>query len=384
MSDGIRNLLADTTIKNMLPNFFLHPTTYSCRMRLVIFTILMILLIPVLFSQAMASESPVEITSIFSDENSMDVTLHSSDLIKEGKIVFRLSQDNEVLEVHTMDMDMDIDTLTTKVIMWDSHFKFGTYTATARIYTNGKLIAEASDSFSYGFEVLPRFQIVDLSASSRGVNLLLTPRNMNPAVADFTFQLIHAGEIIYAEAKEDVPITQTTQISINWPILLEDHTDYVVRVKAFSHTPDIISSYVTGFSSGQDVEIDENDVDVDDFGVSVTLIGRSQVPYKGIVEVQLHQDSAQPIIFTGTPEILTLNRDDTVGIIWDDLDPGAYHVNILIKTLDGEVLDQYETMLLIPQRPTPSGQTTVPNTPGFSAFVAIIVIIALAAIIRKK
>ncbi|MDF1557879.1 MAG: hypothetical protein P1P80_06845 [ANME-2 cluster archaeon] len=353
-------------------------------MKLIPLFIITFLLIFTLFHTA-ASEPLVEIRSIFSDENTMDVTLQSGSEPVQGQVVFKLAHKGDIIETQTLDFDMKGYSGTTKIIMWETRPQFQNYVATASIYVNGELKTEASYPFSYGLVVLPRFQVVDLSASSSGVDLLLKPRSLsNPAVADFAFQLIRDGDIIYTETKENIPVIQSSMVSINWPILLDDHTDYVVRVKAFSHTPDITSSYVTRFASGQDVEIDDNDVDVDDFGVSVTLFGRSQVPFDGVVEVQLQTNGDDPQVFTEIPEVLTLNRDDTVGIIWDDMAPGTYYVYILVKTLDGEILDRYETVLLIPERAVQVNQPTQSQTPGFGVLMGILGIIAVAEVIRNK
>jgi hypothetical protein len=352
-------------------------------MRVILFTILTILVILFISNHA-GAETRAEITSIFSDEHSMDITIHSLHHVEDVEIVFSLIHDDNTIQSRTLNLDLEANSMTNKVIMWDIQPQFETYVATASILIDGELVDEASYPFSYGLVAFPRFQVVDLSASNSGVNLMLKPRNsLNPSVADFTFQLIRNNDIIYTETKEDVPVIQSTQVSINWPILLEDHTDYMARVKALSHTPDIISSYVTEFTSGQDVEIDETDVEVDDFGVSVTLYGKSQVPFDGIVEVELNKDGAETIRYTGRPEILTLNRDDTVGIIWDELDAGTYRVNILVKTLDDEILDRYETVLLIPERSHPITQPVKPQTPGFGAALTIVGIIVVALSLRK-
>ncbi|TFH38293.1 MAG: hypothetical protein E4G94_12530 [ANME-2 cluster archaeon] len=352
-------------------------------MRVITLSIIIILLCLVLLNPAVA-ETQIEINSIFSDENSMDITLLSNEKINNGLIVFSLSHDNEILESQTLELDIIPDIETTRVIFWGKHFQFGAYEATARVYNNGELAAEAVDSFTYGFEALPRFQIVDLSPTSSGTNLLLTPRSeYQPGVGDFSFQLIKSGKIIYSHMEEDIPVIQTTRISINWPILLEDHTDYIVRLKSFSHVPKTITTYSNGFTSQQDVEIDETDVDVDDFGVSVTLFGKSQVPFDGIVEVELQKDGTIFKTYSGKPDILTLGRDDTVGIIWNDLDPGAYKVLIKAKTLDGEIMDRYETVLSIPEKVNPVG-TPEPKTPGFSAIMGIFSVIIMTLIWKKR
>jgi len=331
-----------------------------------------------------AAESSVTITSLFSDENSMDVSLQSHGEVEDGRIVLKLMHKGSTIETQTIDFDMEADSTLTKVIMWGTFPKYETYVAGASVYIGDELVNETIYPFSYGLVVLPRFQVVDLSASSSGASLLLKPRSVSsPGVADFAFQLIQDGEIIYTKTKEDIPVIQSTQLSIDWPILLDDNTEYSVRVKAISHAPDITSSYVTWFTANQEVEIDDMDVDVDDFGVSVTLYGRSQVPFEGIVEVELHKDGSDPLVFTGKPELLTLDRDDTVGIIWDDdLDPGTYQVNIHVFTLENEILDRYETMLFIPEPTTPASQPTQSKTPGFGFFLTILII--YAAVISSR
>jgi hypothetical protein len=347
---------------------------------------LLIILLILTAIYPVTAESSVTITSLFSDENSMDISLRSHGEVEDGRIVLKLIHKGSTIETKTIDFDMEADSTLTKIIMWGTSPKYETYVARASVYVGGELVNETSIPFSYGLVVLPRFQVVDLSASSSGASLLLKPRSVSsPGVADFTFQLIRDGEIFYSETKEDIPVIQSTQLSIDWPILLDDNTEYSVRVKAISHTPDITSSYVTWFTSNQEVEIDDMDVDVDDFGVSVTLYGRSQVPFDGIVEVELHKDGSDPMVFTGKPELITLNRDDTVGIVWDDdLDPGSYQVNIHILTLENEILDRYETMLFIPERIYPASQSTQSQTPGFGIFLTILSIIYAAVISRRR
>ncbi len=326
------------------------------------------------------------ITSTFADEKSMDVSIQSGQQINNGQLIFKLTSQGKLIETKTLDFTIAPGQEITKIIMWDSQLQHETYVATVSILVDGKFVDETPYPFSYKFVVLPRFQVVDLSASSSGASLLLKPWKVsNPGVADFIFQLIRNGEIIYSETKEDIPVVQSTQLSIDWPILLDDKTEYSVRVKAISHTPNITSSYVTRFTANQEVEIDDTDVDVDDFGVSVTLYGRSQVPFDGIVEVELHKNGSDPLVFTGRSELLTLNRDDTVGIVWDDdLDPGTYQVNIHILTLENEILDRYETMLFIPERNYPASQPTPSKTPGFGIILAILGIIYAVVINGRR
>ncbi|MCD4843083.1 MAG: hypothetical protein K8R25_01215 [Methanosarcinales archaeon] len=351
------------------------------------FLILLIILTILSASHPASAQPRVEIISLFSDENSMDITLQSQSPIENGHIELTLSQQDDIIRTRTIDLDMPEDSQLTKVIIWDTklHSNAKSYTASASIYSNDELINESSYKFSYGFVTLPRFKVIDLSATSSGASVLLSPRKLSdPTVADITFELIHRNEIIYSKTKEDISIIQSTPLSINWPILLKDNTDYIVRVKAYSHTPQITSSYITEFTSCQDIEIDDNDVDVDDFGASVTLFGRSQVPFDGKVEIELRQEGAEPLIYSDRSEILTLNRDDTVGIIWNDLDPGVYKVFILVKTLKGDILDRYETVLLIPEPINPISNPTEQTTPGFNIILSLAMIVVSFTLVRKS
>jgi hypothetical protein len=348
--------------------------------------ILTILLALIIFPASASETQTTWITSTYSDENSMDVSIRSSEQVHNGQLIFKLTSREKVIETKTLDFTIAPGREITKIIMWDSQSQFETYVATVSVLVDGRSVDETSYPFSYGLVVFPRFQVVDLSASSSGASLLLKPRStQSPGVADFTFQLIRDGDIIYSETKEDISVIQSTQLSIDWPVLLDDNTGYSVRIKAVSHSPDITSSYVTRFTAKQKVEIDDMDVDVDDFGVSVTLYGRSQVPFNGIVEVELHKDGSDPLLFTGRPEPLTLNRDDTVGIVWDDdLDPGMYQVNIHIMTPGNEILDRYETVLFIPERTNPASQPTQSHTPGFTILLAIPGIIYAVVVSSKR
>jgi hypothetical protein len=372
---------------NIMNKTYLLSTTATIKSGSYTILLLSIILTILSSSHPVSAQPQVEIISLFSDENSMDITLQSHNSIENGHIEFTLSHQDDIIITRTIDLDMPEDSKLTKVIIWDTqlHSNANSYTAKATVYSNDELINESSCKFSYGFITLPRFKIVDLSATSSGASVLLIPRKLSdPTVADITFELVYQNEIIYSKTKEDISIIQSTPLSINWPILLKDQADYIVRVMAFSHAPQITSSYVTGFTSCQDIEIDDTDVDVDDFGGSVTLFGRSQVPFDGIVEIELRQDGAEPLIYSDRSDILTLNRDDTVGMVWNDLDPGVYNVFILVKTLKGDILDRYETVLLIPEPINPISKPTEKTTPGFNIILTLVMITVSFALIRKN
>jgi len=47
----------------------------------------------------------------------------------------------------------------------------------------------------------------------------------------------------------------------------------------------LINTYIASFNAGEDVEILPDNVEVDEYGASVTLLGNSQVPFDGFIDV---------------------------------------------------------------------------------------------------
>ena len=95
------------------------------------------------------------------------------------------------------------------------------------------------------------------------------------------------------------------------------------------------------------MEILDTDIDVDEYGASVTIVGKSQVPFDGIIRVVLTPEGGDVQVFEETADILTAGKEDTVGIIWQGVPRGDYNVKIDVLNLEGEVLDSHETVLRV-------------------------------------
>jgi len=111
------------------------------------------------------------------------------------------------------------DSILTKVIVWDTklHSNAKSYTASASIYNNDELINESTYKFSYGFVTLPRFKVIDLSATSSGARALAN----KPA-------------IILADEPTGEVDTKTRDLIINILRRLSDHGQTVIIV---THDP---------------------------------------------------------------------------------------------------------------------------------------------------
>ena len=71
-------------------------------------------------------------------------------------------------------------------------------------------------------------------------------------------------------------------------------------------------------------------------GASVTIIGRSQVPFDGIIRVVLTSEEGRVQAFEETADLLTAGKEDTIGIIWRSPE-GDYNVKIYVLNQEGEI-----------------------------------------------
>ena len=125
------------------------------------------------------------------------------------------------------------------------------------------------------------------------------------------------------------------------------------------------------------------DIDVDEYGASVTIVGRSQVPFDGIVRFVLTSENGEAQVFEETADILTAGKEDTIGIIWQGIPKGDYNVKIYVLNLEGEILDSHETVLRVFES-VPEANP-VEESPG-TGFLAAMGIILCAGVLsgRKK
>lgn len=331
-----------------------------------------------IFALALPASASVEITDFFSDFTSSDAAINSSMDFK-GNAVFELLYAGSLVESHAVPLDIRKNEPVTKVIVWQKKPQYDYYLAKVSVYSNSKLLASSSYQVSYHTAALPPFHVVDFSPSNTGVQLLLRP--FNPSAADIKIELLDNNDIVYSKTKEDVSLTTNTEIKLTWPFLLVNNNKYSVRAKVFTHrlyAPPLINSYVANFTATEDVEILSDDVEVDEYGASVTVRGKSQVPFDGfiVVTARNRETNEMQIYRTQMEEILVSGKEDTAGVVWKGLAPGTYDVVIKAMNKENVAIDKYETALRITEYANVSKSVPAKSAPGFEALFFAIMLLA--------
>ncbi len=348
----------------------------SNRIKLIMKAILLVTGIFMLINPAAAQ---VEIIDFFSDFTSSDVTLNSSSDF-HGKAVFELSYAGSTVESHEVPLDLRSGGSATKVIFWEKTPQQDYYTAKVSIQKGKEVLSNASYQVSYGTISLPSFHVVDFSPTNTGVQLLLRP--FNPTSIDIEIELLDNNDIVYAKMNDNIYLTQAQEAGITWPFLLTRDKKYTVRAKIYTHrlyAAPLVNTYVSNFTATDDVEILPDDVEVDEYGASVTIRGNSQVPFDGAIVVNARNRVTGDIrpFRQVLEEILVTGKEGTAGVVWKGLAPGTYDIEILAVNQENKTIDKYETVLRIPEIPATPATTPV-KSPGFAAILSIIILIATA------
>ena len=333
-----------------------------------------VLISSMIFAMVTQASALVEISDFFSDFTSADVTVNSTRDI-QGKAIFQLFYEETIVESQEVPVGTIAGVAVTKVILWDNRPAKDYYTARVSVVEGDKVLASSSYQVSYGTVSLPNFHVVDFSPTNSGVQLLLRP--FNPSAVDIKIELLDNSDIVYSKIKEDISLTTNTEIKIAWPFLLSDNKDYIVRAKIFTHrlyAQPLINTYVAYFTATDDVEILPDDVQVDEYGASVTVRGKSQVPFDGYIVVKATNRATNETqtFSTQMEEILVNGKEDTAGIVWKGLAPGTYDVAIQAVNRKNVTIDKYETAMRIPEYSNVSKAVSAKSTPGFEAFLFII------------
>ncbi len=329
-----------------------------------------------------ASPMDVQVTDIFSDEKLCDATIHFNDPTDDVELVFEMLYSGDVVESRTVKLGSVSAGDTTKMILWENELQEKSYTANVSVYNSGKFLTRDSYQFTHNTVAMPRFKIVDFSADSSKSSILVSPGSVtNPGVADIDIKLFKGSDLVYSETTNNVAILATKIIDTNWPILLQSGSDYTAVARVHSHDPKITTAYMSRFTALEDVEIIDADIELDEYGASISMIGMSQVPFEGTVRIVL-SGNGNPIVFEEDAEILTIDREDTVGIMWDGMPGGDYNVNVDILTSKGVVLDSYETIIRMPE-PFVVEVEPEEKTPGFGIIGGLAILIVVGLFIRR-
>jgi len=334
----------------------------------------------------------LEITDFSSDFTSSEVTIRASQE-HHGKAVFQLLDGTNVVESQEVQFKASAGEDVSKVILWQNKPENDYYTAKVSIYNDTKLHDNKTYQVSYGTVAMPSFHVVDFSPSNKGVQLLLRP--FNPSAVDIKIELLDGNDIIYTKTQEDVSLTSNSEMNLDWPFLLSNNKIYSVRTKILTHrlyAEPLINTYIASFTAGDDVEILPDDVEVDEYGASVTLRGNSQVPFDGFVDISAINRATNEIktYRQQVEEILVTGKEDTAGVVWKELGPGTYDVSIRAVNKDNIALDKYETVLRIPEADVESETPAASSTPtlagliGSTGVAAIVIVIVILAAVRRK
>lgn len=338
----------------------------------------------VVISLMIPASAQVEITDFFSDFTSSDVTINSTSDF-QGRVVFELSYAGSPVESHEIPLDIRAGSSATKVILWEKKPQHDYYTAKVSIFDGSGSLSSASYQVSYGTVSLPSFHVVDFSPTNTGVQLLLRP--FNPGSVDIKIELLDNNDIIYTKVDENLYLTAIQEIRMTWPFLLEKNKKYTARAKIYSHrlnAPPLVNTYISFFTASDDVEILSDDVEIDEYGASVTILGKSQVPFDGaIVVMAKNRGTGDVQTFRQTlEEILVSGKEDTAGVVWKGLSPGTYDVEILAVNKENTAIDKFETVMRIPEPPAPATTAPANRSPGIAAFISIFVLIAAARLLK--
>jgi hypothetical protein len=340
------------------------------------------------------------IVDFFSDNNLSDATVRFDQPLEDVSLVFTLSSENKVLKSETffpghVEKGQEIS----KVVFWEfkEDFEKDKESCTAQLFVkHGNEILDSRNlSFSYRSPILSNFKLIDFSADSEKASALITLTSSTdlstglrsvqvpePSVIDLNLKLLSGNEIVYSETQENIPLTDAYYKPIYWPFLLEKGRNYTALLKVHSHAPDLTSAYRSDFKAEEKVEIVDKDVRVDEYGASVTIVGKSQVPFDGTIKVVLTPKEGKAKVFEETADILTSGKEDTLGIIWQGIPKGDYNVKIYAVDLVGEVLDSYETVLRVIE---PVAEVTpAEKSPAFDFLAALGVFLSLGIFLGRK
>ena len=335
----------------------------------------------------------VLINDFFSDHELCDATVIFGQPLEDVTLSFTLSSGKELLKSENLSLgSVEAGQEFTKIHFWGLEEDFGedydSYTARLSVQAGNEVLASRKSSFSHRSPTLSTIKLVDFSADSEKASALVTPRELSfiqmpkPGVIDLNLKLLSEGEIIYSESMENIPVMDAYYEAMYWPFLLEKERDYTALLKVHSHSPALTTVYRSDFRAKEEVEIIGEDVDVDEYGASVTVVGKSQVPFNGIIRVVLTPENGESQVYEETADILTSNREDTVGIIWQGIPRGDYNVMIYVVDLEDEVLDSYETALRVFEPVELAGPAE--ESPGTGVLAAIVAVLSLALIIRRR
>jgi hypothetical protein len=319
-----------------------------------------------------------EITDIYSNIESSDVTI-SGDVANDLLHLDLLFGDQAV-----QTRQLNLDGPGTWICAWDSfEAEKGSYQVCARLLKDGKKQSELCYRFFYAGQTPVRFDVRDFNADSKGIHLSIL--SQDPTIVDIYYMLITGNKAIYISEELSVPISSGVALQLDrpWHQILEDGREYSGRVKIVEPSHNQTRAYLRTFVAKDDAIITETYED--ETGASATVLGNSRVPFQGSLKFTLSQNgTVLQIIEKKTPVLLT-GKDETVEISWNKtLDPGIYHLNVVLLGNNGDVRDVKESIVEAKPLPKPANATTTQKKSPLSLEIGIASLLIAALLRRPK
>jgi hypothetical protein len=315
-----------------------------------------------------------EITDIYSNIGSSDTTVQGD--VAGEQIRLDLIFGDQVLQTRLLNLDGP----GTWIAAWNS-FKAekGSYQVCAKLLRGDIVQSQACYRFFYAGETPVRFDVRDFNADSNGIHLSIL--SQDPTIVDVYYMLIIGNKAIYISEDKSVPISSGMSLELDrpWHQILDDGKEYSGRVKIVEPNHNQTRAYMMNFVAKDDATITETYED--ETGASATVLGNSRVPFVGRLRFTLSQNGVVlETIEKKTPVLLT-GKDETVEISWNKtLNPGIYHLNVVLFGNNGDVRDLKESVVEAKPIPKPANNTTTlkksPVTPELS-FAALIAAVLL-------
>ena len=317
-----------------------------------------------------------EITDIYSNIESADVTV-SGDVTHDLLQLDLLFKD-QVLQTKQISLDGPGTWIST----WDSfEAEKGPYQVCAALQKDGKKQSKRCYKFFYAGEVPVRFNVRDFNADSNGIHLSIL--SQDPTIVDIYYMLISGNKTIYVSRDLSVPISggMPLQVDRPWHQILENGKEYSGRVKIVEPSHNQTRAYLRSFVAKEDAAITETYED--ETGASATVLGNSRVPFLGGLRFTLSQNgTVLQVVEKRTPVLLT-GKDETVEISWNKtLDPGIYHLNVVLLGNNGEVLDIKESIVEAKPLPKAANATQTQKKSPLSPELGVAALL-MAALIRR-
>ncbi|MFQ6056006.1 MAG: hypothetical protein ACE5J3_08515 [Methanosarcinales archaeon] len=254
------------------------------------------------------------------------------------------------------------------------------YTGFAQVfwYINGT--PEYVDTFTSSFTAQDKVEILNLSKTATDASATLFGKSAVPFRGYVQFQVLQNNTIIETINKTTPAILadQYYNAEVFYKKALVEGT-YTLKVTVFSNNGDILDKQYLDFSVYDDVAI--TDAHEDETGASVTLLGKSQIPYKGSVQFQVFQNGKLIENITKKSPVLMADDDETVEVTWKQrLPEGIYNLKITVIGNDGDILDQRNRIIeskLKKTANTTSNESKSKKTPSFKILTALLALLLI-------